>query len=131
MRIGQEKKRGRVCKRNNPLLGVKKAEDAKDEGSIHRLGRPSAEGNGNPLQYSCLENPLDRGTWQATVRPVAKSRTWLSDWAHTHRKLKTTGKGEYGRKMERCSSCGCCYRERILWVEAGVEGAKCYPFRQR
>ena len=33
--------------------------------------------NGNPLQYSCLENPVDRGTWQATVHGVAKSRTWL------------------------------------------------------
>ena len=41
--------------------GVKKAEDAKDAGSIHRPGRSPAEGNGNPLQYSCLENPMDRG----------------------------------------------------------------------
>jgi len=36
------------------------------------------EGNGNPLQYSCLENPMDRGTWQATVHRVAKSQTQLS-----------------------------------------------------
>ena len=36
-------------------------------------------GNGNPLQYSCLENPMDRGAWQATVHGVAKSRTGLSD----------------------------------------------------
>ena len=36
------------------------------------------EGNGNPLQYSCLENPMDRGDWRATVRGVAKSWTWLS-----------------------------------------------------
>ena len=35
------------------------------------------EGNGNPLQYSCLENPMDRGTWQATVHGIAKSQTWL------------------------------------------------------
>ena len=40
------------------------------------------EGNGNPLQYSCLENPLDRGTWWATVHRVAKSQTWLK-WLST------------------------------------------------
>ena len=45
--------------------------------------------NGNPLQYSCLENPMERGAWQAAVHGVAKSRTWLSNWAqhtrtHTH-----------------------------------------------
>ena len=48
-------------------------------GSIPGLGRLSREGNGNPLQYSCLENPMDRGAWQATVHGVAKSRTQLSD----------------------------------------------------
>ena len=37
------------------------------------------EGNGNPLQYSCLENPMDRGAWWATVHGVAKSQTWLSE----------------------------------------------------
>ena len=37
------------------------------------------EGNGTPLQYSCLEYPMDIGAWQATVRGVAKSQTWLSD----------------------------------------------------
>ena len=40
-------------------------------------------GNGNPLQYACLENPMDRGAWQATGHRVAKSRTRLSDWACT------------------------------------------------
>ena len=38
------------------------------------------EGNGNPLQYSCLENPMDRGAWQAAVHEVAKSRTRVSDF---------------------------------------------------
>ena len=46
---------------------------------IPGLGRSCGEGNGNPLQYSCLENPTDRGAWRATVHGVAKSRTWLSD----------------------------------------------------
>ena len=40
-------------------------------------------GNGNPLQYSCLENPMDRGAWEATVHGVAKSRRWLSDFTFT------------------------------------------------
>ena len=41
------------------------------------------EGNGNPLQYSCLENPMDRGAWWAAVHGVAKGRTWLSDFTFT------------------------------------------------
>ena len=46
---------------------------------IHGLGRSPAEGSGNPLQYSCLENPMDRGVWQATVYGVAESRTRLGN----------------------------------------------------
>ena len=49
--------------------------DAGDPGSIPGLGRSLGEGNGYPLQYSCLENPTGRGAWQATVHAVAKSRT--------------------------------------------------------
>ena len=51
-----------------------------DPGSIPGLGRSPGEGNGNPLQYSCLENPTDGGAWQATAHGVAKSRTRLSDF---------------------------------------------------
>ena len=54
------------------------AGDGRDVGSILGLGGYSGGGNGNPLQYSCLENPMDRGTWEATVHRVAKSRTRLS-----------------------------------------------------
>ena len=46
-----------------------------DLGLIPGLGRSPGERNGNPLQYSCLENPMDRAVWQATVHAVAKSRT--------------------------------------------------------
>ena len=53
--------------------------NAADLGSIPGLGRSPGEGNGNPLQYSCLENPMDGGAWWATVHGVAKSRTRLSD----------------------------------------------------
>ena len=54
-----------------------------DPGLIHGLGRSLGEGNGNPFQYSCLENPMDRGAWQATAHGVAKSRTRLSDFTFT------------------------------------------------
>ena len=48
---------------------------------LRRLGRSPGEGNGNPLQFSCLENLKDRAVWRATVCGVTKSRTWLSDWS--------------------------------------------------
>ena len=48
-----------------------------------RVGGNIGEGNGTPLQYSCLENPLDRGAWWAAVHGVAKSRTQLSDFTFT------------------------------------------------
>ena len=49
--------------------------DARDAGSIPASGRSPQEGNGNPIQYSCLENSMDRGVWRAIVHGVAKSRT--------------------------------------------------------
>ena len=55
--------------------------NAGDLGSIPGLGRSPREGNGNPLQYSCLENLMDRGAWRATVHGVAMSQTWLSDFS--------------------------------------------------
>ena len=68
------------------------ARDAEDSGSIPRSGRSSGVGNGNPLQSSCLGNPMDRGARWATVHGVAKSHTWLSDWTHTHtRNMIMTG----------------------------------------
>ena len=51
------------------------AGDTGDVGLIPGLGRSSGEGNYNPLQYSCLRNPMDRGAWQATVHGVPKSQT--------------------------------------------------------
>ena len=59
------------------------AEDIIDVGSIPGLGRLSGKGNGNPLQNSCLGNPMDRGAWQATVHGVAKDGTQLSTHTHT------------------------------------------------
>ena len=60
------------------------AGNTRDLGSIPGLRRSPGEGNGNPLQYSCLENPTDRGAWQAIVHGASKSQTWLSNWTHTH-----------------------------------------------
>ena len=56
-----------------------KAGNKRDVGLIPGLGRCPGEGNGNPLQYSCLGNSMDRGVWWATVNGVAKSWTWLSN----------------------------------------------------
>ena len=56
--------------------------DAGDMGSIPRSGRSPGGGHGNPLQYSCLENPIDRGAWRTTVHGVTESQTRLS--THTH-----------------------------------------------
>ena len=53
--------------------------NAGDPGLIPGLGRSSGERDGHPLQYSCLENPMDRGTWRATVHGVTKSRTRMND----------------------------------------------------
>ena len=50
--------------------------NAGDSGLIPGLGRSPGEGNGNPLQYSCLENRMGRGVWQATVHGVTQSWTW-------------------------------------------------------
>ena len=63
------------------------AGDARDASLIPGLGRSSGLGIGKPLQNSCLGNPMDRGTWWATVHGVAKSWTQLSNWTHTHTSL--------------------------------------------
>ena len=55
------------------------AGDIRDMGLIPGSGRSPGGGHGNPLQYSCLENPMGRGAWQATVHEVAKTRTQLSN----------------------------------------------------
>ena len=69
------------CKPDKPACisfgsdGKASAYNEGDPGSIPGLGRSPGEGNGNPLQHSCLENPMDRGAWWATVHGVAKSWT--------------------------------------------------------
>ena len=58
------------------------ASNAGDQGSVPGSGRSPGEGNGNPLQYSCLENPMDGEAWWAAVHGVTKSRTRLSDFTY-------------------------------------------------
>ena len=65
-----------------PIMAAQDNSDSKesacnegDLGSVPGFGRCSGEGNGNPLQYSCMENPMVRGAWQATIRGVTKSWT--------------------------------------------------------
>ena len=55
------------------------AGDTRNVDLIPGAGRSPGEGNGNPLQHSCLGNPMDRGAWQAIVLEVTKNQTWLSD----------------------------------------------------
>ena len=74
-----------------------KAGEITDVGSIPGLGRSPGGGNGNPLQYSCLENPMDRGAWQVTVHGVAKSQTRLSTDTYSH-----TGKGNSNPLQHSC-----------------------------
>ena len=57
------------------------AGDVRDSGSTPGSGRSSGGGHGNPLQYSCLEDPMDRGAWQASVHKATKSQTQLSNLA--------------------------------------------------
>ena len=68
-----------------------KARDIRDTGSIPELGRSPGRGHGNPFQNSCLENPMDRGDWQATVHGVTKSWTRLKQLStYAHEIIKTS-----------------------------------------
>ena len=62
--------------------------NAGDPGSTPGLGRSPGEGNGNPLHYSCLENPMDRGAWGATVQRVSKS--WTTEATSTLNRMRNT-----------------------------------------
>ena len=81
--------------------GKASAYSAGDPGSIPGSGRSPGEGNGNPLQYSCLKNPMDGRAWQATVHGVAKSWTRLSDFLSIQiRGKKKEGNSEWAQKSD-------------------------------
>ena len=71
-----------------------KSGDIRDAGSIPASGRSPGKGHGNPLQYSCLENPMDRGAWRALIHRVAKSQTRLKRLSTMPRPAPTEGTGE-------------------------------------
>ena len=75
-------------------------------------GRFPGERNGNPLQYSCLENPMDRGAWWATVHGVAKSQTRLNNLANIHvagvERARRQVLGDKMTEFEGTSPVGCC-----------------------
>ena len=77
------------------------AGDGRDPGSIPGSGRSLGGGHGNPLQYSCLENPMDRETWKAAVHGVAQSWTWLKQLS-TQAPVQSSSPG--WRLVERASS---------------------------
>ena len=72
-----------------------------DLGSISGLGRSPGEGNGNPLQYSCLENPMDQGAWLAIVLGVAKSQTRLSNFTFLSFSFRSQKRQDVIRYSER------------------------------
>ena len=88
-------------------------EDVGDLGSIPGLGRSPGRQNGNPLQYSCQENPMDRGAWWATVHGVAKSQTWLSYWARMQEPKPGLRTPDY-HKLSQC-------RQITLWAQLHCE----------
>ena len=77
-----------IPKRSFPdgLAGKESVSNAGDPGLIPRTEKSAGKGNGNSLQYSCVENPMDRGAWQATVHGVTNNRTWLSRAKQVSRK---------------------------------------------
>ena len=91
--------------------GKESACKAVDPGSMPELGRFPGEGNGNPLQYSCLENPMDRGAWQATVNGVAKSQTQLSHQT-TSTELVSV-------------QCTVCWFSNVLFIYMAASGLSC------
>ena len=84
--------------------------NAGDLGSIPGSGRSPGEGNGNPLQYPCLENSMYRGGWWATVHGITKGQTWLS---HQHNRPKTTGPSIVDMAIEALSFSWRAFPEKI------------------
>ena len=94
------------------------AGDARDVGSIPGSGGSFGEGNGNPFQYSCLENPMDRGAWWATVAGVAKNQTRLKRLS-MHTCILATGLPRWLKwvKKKFCLQCRRCQRSGFNpWV---------------
>ena len=93
--------------------------NAGDLGSVPGSRRSPGEGNGNPLQYPCLENHMDGGAWWATVHGVTKSRTQLSDFAFTFHIFLTLSRDIYQ------DICVCSLSAYILYARIYVDRHMC------
>ena len=106
------------------MLGFPHGSDKKsacnpgDPCSIPGLGTSPGEGNGNPLQYSCLKNSMDGGAWQATYHGVTKSRTWQRDFTFTFSLMLKLKLQYFGHQMWRTDSL-----EKILML-GKIEGER-------
>ena len=100
------------------LSGKNLTANAGNLGSIPGLGRSSGEGNGNPLKYFCLGNPMDREAWQATVRGVTKSQTQLRNQTKTNNcSLLFVKPLSFGLKKKfSCFFCILCYQKQSVDV---------------
>ena len=95
--------------------GKAPAHHAGDPGSIPGSGSSPGEGNGNPLQYSCLENPMDGRTWWATVHGVAKSRTRLSELTSLHYPQENSGpERTTGKQVQACCVSRNCRKVSVI-----------------
>ena len=95
--------------------GKESACNAGDLGSIPGSGSSPGEGNGNPLQYSCLENPMDGRTWWATVHGVAKSRTRLSELTSLHYPQENSGpERTTGKQVQACCVSRNCRKVSVI-----------------
>ena len=110
----------------NPLA---KAGDIRDEGLILGSGRAPGRGHGNPLQYSSLENPMDRGAWWATVHGVAKSWTERKQLSTQHRFIETESRRvlsggceerRIGELLFNGYGASVCKDEKVLEMDDGM-----------
>ena len=95
------------------------AGDEGNMGSIPGLRRSPAGGHGNPLQYSCLENSMDRGAWQAIVHRIAKNRTWLNNRANKQMRSLTWWWVYIAGLEIPDLSVAVCLRLWVLWSVCG------------
>ena len=105
------------------LSGKESTCNARDTGSIPGWGRSPGGGSGNPLQYSCLENPMDRGAWRPTVHVSQRMRVTEHACLHMPREGVCTLGGVVGSSCQVVEAPLCCPRPRgtrLLWAPSGL-----------
>ena len=121
-----------MCRASQGVLAVKNppanSGDIRDASLIPGSGRSPGGGHRNPLQCSCLENPMDRGAWQATVHRVAKSWTGLK-WLSTHSRVEVCEGGGIWEIFLSLFLFQCCYvineKRRETWTRAAGGWGAC------